>query len=430
MRFLLASVTKDLRRGLADLLGLSIWIGFPVLLGVLVSLIFGGGQEVPAARVWIVNQDDSLLSGLVVRALEQAAMGEDVLVEFDEVDLATGRERIRRGDGTALLILPPNLGTALLEDEPATLTLITNPAEAILPSILIEGLEIVRDGAFYAQRVLGEPLREIAELAPGRDARDSAVVASLAAAIYERLRASANLLDPPLFSLDFDGDDATAASIATSNAASNEASIDSATTPSALVQLILPGLILMSILFIAQAMSADLWAEKEGGTLGRAVSLPGPVAVFIGAKLIATLLVIFFVAAIALTGAALEFGVPPVRILPAVLWCTFAGAGLCGLFLLVTMLATSHHTANLITMMILFPLMMIGGSVIPFDLMPDWARAIGAWTPNGMAVERLDDLLYGAGDAGALVASALAIAAVLAVTLWLCTLRARPFVTR
>jgi ABC-type uncharacterized transport system permease subunit len=53
--------------------------------------------------------------------------------------------------------------------------------------------------------------------------------------------------------------------------------------------------------------------------------------------------------------------------------------------------------------------MMIGGSFFPFEAMPAWMAAIGQWTPNGLAVLRLKDLLYGAPSTAALLVAVLGI---------------------
>ena len=142
MSFLLISALKDLKRRFADPTALVIWIGMPVVLvGGMMSLPGGGGGAPPTAHLLIVNQDDSLIGSLLIGALGQGEMGEFLSVE--DVSLETGQERIGDGDGTALLIVPEGFGAALLNDEPTQLTLITNPAQRILPAIIVEGLEIL-----------------------------------------------------------------------------------------------------------------------------------------------------------------------------------------------------------------------------------------------------------------------------------------------
>jgi ABC-2 type transport system permease protein len=53
------------------------------------------------------------------------------------------------------------------------------------------------------------------------------------------------------------------------------------------------------------------------------------------------------------------------------------------------MLAKTQRAANLLTSMLLFPLLMAGGSFFPFAALPGWIAAIGRRTPNGFVVDRL-----------------------------------------
>ena len=419
MRFLLASAWKDLRRRLADPVALGIWVGLPVLLGVLIGLANGGTDATPTARVLLVNEDDSDFTDLVVGMLTSGGFSDEVLIDFEEVDRATGQERIDDGDATALLILPADFDGALLEDRPVTVTLVTNPAETILPQIVVEGLEIVREGAFYAQRMLGEPLREIAAgPGAGQDFFDSVTVARLAVQINDRIVATSRLLDPPIIELALD-DEADEA------AAPDESEPFTRT----LVGFLLPGMLLMSLMFIAQGMSDDVWTEKENGTLRRAFWAPRPLLVFVAGKLLAGLAIIALVSATSVTAAAFWLDLDFARVPLAVVWCAYAGTGLFGLFLLVAMLATSHRTANLVTMMTLFPMMMIGGSFVPLEFLPEGMRAVGSWTPNGIALIQLREIVFGTPEPRALAVATIALAAVGAVSLWLCVLRARRFTT-
>jgi ABC-type Na+ efflux pump permease subunit len=418
VRFLLASTRKDLRRRLADPVALAIWIGLPVFLGFLIGLANSGGDAAPTARVLLVNEDDSDFTDLIVGMLAQGGVSDEVLIDFEEIDAATGRERIGDGDGTALLILPAGFGSALLEDKPTTITLITNPAETILPQIVVGGLEIVREGAFYAERALGEPLRTLAAgPGPDRDFFDSARVAVLAAQLNDRVIAASRLLDPPIIELDLGAAD---------GAADGAAADPPART---LVGFLLPGMLLMSLMFIAQGMSDDIWTEKENGTLRRAFQAPRSLIAFVAGKLIAGLAIIALVSATAITAAAFWLDLDLARVPLAVVWCAYAGACLFGLFLLVEMLATSHRTANLVTMMLLFPMMMIGGSFVPLEFLPAGMSAIGSWTPNGIALIQLREMVFGDPEPRALGVAALALAAVGALSLWLCVLRARRFAT-
>ena len=62
------------------------------------------------------------------------------------------------------------------------------------------------------------------------------------------------------------------------------------------------------------------------------------------------------------------------------------------------------------TSFITFPLLMIGGSFFPFEIMPDWLASVGRWTPNGWALEQLKAILAGGVDMGGLSAAFIGLA--------------------
>ena len=413
MSFLLISARKDLRRRFADPVSLVIWVGIPVMLGSLMSLVMGGGGQTPTAHLLVVNQDDSVVSNFLVGALGQGEM--DQFLSVETVDLDTGRERIGDGDGTALLIVPDGFGAAVLNDEPTELTLITNPAQRILPATIVEGLEILSEAAFYGQRLLGEPMRALANgPPPGQDFFDSTTIAALSAEINDRMTATGDLLFPPVLALEVGG----AESEGDDDAGAISSGFDFA-------RLFLPGMVFMSILFIAQGMSDDLWKEKKAGTLRRALTSPNSLLLFVAGKLLAGMLLIAMVAAMALVVGVLALDLSPLRVPLAVVWCAYAGTALLCLFLFIAILGSTQRAANLISTMTLFPLMMIGGSFFPFETMSAWMAAVGAWTPNGLAVVQLRELLFGVPEPAAVAVATTAIAVTAGVTLLLCARRLR-----
>jgi ABC-type multidrug transport system permease subunit len=57
--------------------------------------------------------------------------------------------------------------------------------------------------------------------------------------------------------------------------------------------------------------------------------------------------------------------------------------------------ASSQRGASLVTNVVLFPILMLGGAFFPFETMPDWMAAVGRWTPNGFALVEFKWLLAG-----------------------------------
>ncbi|HEY3518936.1 MAG TPA: ABC transporter permease, partial [Gammaproteobacteria bacterium] len=157
----------------------------------------------------------------------------------------------------------------------------------------------------------------------------------------------------------------------------------------------LPGMLFMSLLFIAGGMAGDIWEEQQMGTLKRALATPQSALRLLAGKLVAGLVMMTVIGSVALVAGALLFDVAWWRVPAALAWCVFAGGALLALMTPLNMLASTQRAADMLSSTIVFPLMMLGGSFFPFETMPIWMAAVGEWTPNGLGVARLKDFLYG-----------------------------------
>jgi ABC-type multidrug transport system permease subunit len=389
MRFVVAAAIKDVRRRFADPAALAIWIGIPLLLGGLMSVIASGGGP-PRARILLVDQDGTFVSRLLLNAGGPPAGSS--LFDFEEVNLEDGRRRIAEGDATALLVVPQGFQDSVLRDRPSTIELVTNPAERILPGMAEEALDMLVEGVFYLQQLFGPTIRQIVDgPSSGSGSPSNAEVAALSIEINERLGALQGVLIPPAIQLEVkvegpqDGEQLSFG------------------------QLFLPGILFMSFLFVAQGMSSDVWDEKARGTLRRALTTPQSASRLLAGKLAAGIVLMTVIGLGGLMSAIVFFDISWTRVPLATMWCAFAGATLIALMTLLQTLAGSQRGAEMLATLVVLPLMMLGGSFFPFEAMPAWMAAIGQWTPNGLAVVRLKELLYGHPSAEAMIVSALGI---------------------
>jgi ABC-type multidrug transport system permease subunit len=99
------------------------------------------------------------------------------------------------------------------------------------------------------------------------------------------------------------------------------------------------------------------------------------------------------------------------------------GTALAAAMTLLQMYATSQRGGQLLTNLILFPLIMLGGAFFPFEAMPDWMAALGRRTPNGWALERLKGLLLGRSDPAELLPGLAVLVLALAILTWLAARR-------
>jgi ABC-type multidrug transport system permease subunit len=284
----------------------------------------------------------------------------------------------------------------VLAERPVTLTLLTNPAQSILPGIVEESLSLLADGTFYLHRLVGDQLQLIAAgPPPGQDTMPDVMVAGIAVAFNRAVDQVLTYFDPPVVKL------ATAAA----SAAEAEEEVN-------LGVLFVPSILLMSLLFWAQGLGNDIWQERQQSTLRRVAVAPHDLTRFLAGKLLAAAGVMATVCVIGLTVGYLYLKLP-LRSLPlAVVWSTLAGCLLLAILMTIQLFTTSQRMGNIVTLVLIFPLMMLGGSFFPFEAMPEWMVAIGRWTPNGWALEMLKQIMLERATAGELIQGVVMIAAI------------------
>jgi hypothetical protein len=377
MSFLLRSAAKDLRRRLRDPLGVVLWFAIPTFIGVAVKLAFGGpGGPPPKAHVLVVDHDDSLGSRALVAMLNQG--GESSPFRGESVSAADGERRIQAGEATALVVVPKGFGSAVLNEQPTTLRLTTNPAQRILPQIVETGVGLLPDVTYYAHRLFGGPLKSLSAMIDGEGEPAEADTARVAIEMQGAVRRLRDMLgDSSPFVLEIAGE---------AKAPAPQAGFGEA---------FLPSLLFMALFFVASSASGDVWIEKEMGTLRRALQAPRGAGAYFGGKLVAG--AVLFAAMMTLAGLVGRwgFGLVLSRLPAAIVWATATGVVFLLILTLVQLYAGSPRTAGFLVNLVTLPLLMLGGSFFPFEVMPEGMAAIGRWTPNGWALVQLKAILAG-----------------------------------
>ncbi|NNK32717.1 MAG: ABC transporter permease [Xanthomonadales bacterium] len=404
MDFLLASLRKDLSRWRRDAAAIALWMLIPLVIGSLITSLVDGGDGVkPKGLLLIADQDETVLSGFVSSAYTQGELAE--LITVEPVTAEDGRKRIDAGEASGFLVIPAGFTDAFLDSAPVMLQLFTNPSQTILPGIITDVTEILLDLGFYAEQLFGDEIREI-QAAVDSDGVSEAFVAALSVQFQQKIEAAAPQLFPPAIDIEI-----------------AEPPADEPSLPFSL--LFLPGIILMALMFAANGLAGDYWKERELGTLRRLAQAPARAAGFLAGKALAAFLILAIISVVALLIGFIYHDIPLTRLPSALAWTTVSGLGLFAWFGALQMMAPTQHSANLITSMLLFPMLMAGGSFFPFAALPDWIAAIGRRTPNGFVVDRLTSEITAAGAWAIDPQSWLTVAAMVLSGLALCAWRLR-----
>jgi ABC-type multidrug transport system permease subunit len=384
------AIRKDLARHRRQPLEFLIWLGIPLMIGFLFTVLFSGGSgdsPGPVTKVLVVDEDASFVSGLLLRALsEENSRG---FIDAEQVEREEGRARIDDGEATALLIIPEGFSEAVLQEKPLALPLITNPAQRILPRIVEEGLRIVVDGHFYLHRLIGEDLRRFAAMDSMPTNTEIAAFSVKMGHLFERLGGS---FDPLLLQV--------------VNEPVPAEEVEAVESPS-IGFLMMPSVLFMAILFMASGLSGEIWEEDRLTTLRRILVTPGGAPPFLLGKLL-TAMILF----LAVGGGSLLLGLSTLdlaaaRLPAALLWIAPSGAALTAMFTFLQLLFRSQRAANIVVMTLIFPLMMLGGSFFPTEIMPGWMAKLSLRTPNGWAMAHLKSILLGNETSGELIAGLL-----------------------
>jgi ABC-type multidrug transport system permease subunit len=374
VRFLWISACKDLARLRRDPLTLAIPVAIPLILGLLLNVVFGGGDATPQGRLLVADEDGTFVSNLLTGAFSREPLSKMVLVE--KVSRGEGQARIENGGASAFLIVPKGFQDAVLQNQPFPLSLLTNPSQRILPNIIEEALNIMVEGDFYLQQVAGNQLGSFKRDSPPTDAE----IAQSSIAFNRVATGLSKYLNPPLIRLD------------------STVSADPVQRKS-FAAIFFPSMIFMAALFIANTLSADIWKERNTGTLRRLCATPAYLAAFLGGRIVFVVFVLLLVAVAGVLSAIFLASVPIANPPAAVFWLAFSGTLFFLLLLLLTLQASTQRAANVTANLVIFPLMMAGGSFFPFEAMPAWMARIGAYTPNGWAVVQFKAIIDGAGNA-------------------------------
>ena len=128
-------------------------------------------------------------------------------------------------------------------------------------------------------------------------------------------------------------------------------------------------------------------------TLRRVIVTPQSTTSFLAGKILGGLGLMFLVCVVAFAVAYPYFDLDVGTLPLSLVWALLSGAFLIVLLIVIQLFATSDRAAGVLSMAIIFPLMMMGGSFFPFEAMPAWMASVGKMTPNGWALAQLKDVM-------------------------------------
>ncbi|HSL93122.1 MAG TPA: ABC transporter permease [Bacillota bacterium] len=350
---------KDLRLLLRDRKALLTLIGTPLLLTLVLGTALANiwTSETPPSRVLWINQDEGLIGQML---FDEVFTIPDIAawVTLEEVnDQAAASEMVRQGQATVLITVPQGFSVDVASGD-ATLSIYRDPGSSIRADVITQ----------IAQRF--------------------AMELSMRRAVYTALSSQGLMGDPQQI-------EAALASVAISvESLSLAGAVAGPNRNYAPMDYYAASMGIMYLLFAVSHGATTFLREREGGTLARMYQSPVKAVSILGGKFVG----IFLVALTQMTGivifTALVYRVSWGNPMAAAALIISAATAASGLGVLIAAVSKTAAAADALGTMIVLPMSVLGGSMMPLFAMPPAVRSLSRLTINGWALEGFTRVMF------------------------------------
>jgi len=239
-----------------------IFLLIPMVMTGLIGMIFGpssSSTQFPAIKILMVDKDKNVASKMFQGMFDSKEMKD--MFELTMVSEQEGQKLMSKGKASALIIIPEKFTENLMDGKNISLTLIKNPSQEFLPSIVEEFLNTLSTGISGISQVFKEEMTNLKKLI---DTSELENVSFIALAPYmektkDKIVVLKKYLSPVLIDLKKE--------VTEKPGAKQEAGFN-------IFAFILPGMAIMFLLFIVEAFMRDILTERENGIIRRMMFSP------------------------------------------------------------------------------------------------------------------------------------------------------------
>ena len=374
-------VIKDALRRIRQPAGYLIIVSLPFLFALLLGLAFGprkSNESIIQVKMLIEDRDDSFASHFLANAFGNGEMQN--MFQITAVDTGQGRAMMDRGEASALLIVPSGFGDSLLHRKAVALELIKNPSESFAPKIAEETVKILAEGGDRIIRMAETPLGTVRKRIDSETDITDAEMAILAVQVLQMSRKVEDILFPPLIQLETSASDETGREP------------DSA----GFFGYILGSVLVMTLLFILEALHRDVFIEVENHTFTRQRLAVGlfqynlSKVIFVYLSGILSYLLVWTIG-VPLFGIHLTF-MQGIRLF---IFAFILMIGLTGIITFIYALAQTRSQAQSIAPAIIIGFSMLGGAMIPLESLPGFVRQVSVISPVYWGIRALHEIVLG-----------------------------------
>jgi len=367
MKKILHIFTNEFKRRMKSPVAILLMMCIPLVMTFLIGIVFGRSEDasLPRIKVFLVDQDDGMMSNFIRQGLNQERFAE--LLDIETVSLAEGEILMGEGKGSAMIIIPKDFTTMILDRKEVKIRVVKNPSERFLPEIVDEIASTMAVILTSARDVFDRPLTNARDILETEGWPSSDRLQLLLEEAKTGILLTKGYLADSLVTL--------GAETATNGETEEESSLFN------VFAYVISGSIMLGLLFTSNIMLRDIVREKESGTLARILSSPvGPAEVVAGKVLAAyavTMVASFILLVISKFAFRIDLGDPlalSVHLITSMLMVT-------GIMTFFFGIISNGRSADAIMSVVIIIMALFGGSMIPLEQMGGLIEEVGKFSP-------------------------------------------------
>ena len=385
-------IGNDIKRRLKAPMATILFLIIPLAMTALIGMIFdpgsGGETKLPAIKLLLVDHDKGLASKFLIGAFDQKELKD--MFQVTLIDEAAGEKLMKKGKASAMLIIPEHFSDDLAEQKTSTLEVVKNPSEEFLPGVAEEFANTMAVGFSAIAQVFAAELK-IIQSASKLDL-EAITIAELTPFLeMARIKIIAlnSYLSPLLLQLK----------------TSTTTKPGKTAKPKGfnIFAFIMPGMLIMFLLFIIEAFMRDIQNERADGKIRRMMFSPLTTRELVAARIFSGWLLGVLICLTTMAVGTLIFSIDwgnsllvLILVVVSCFWCAAFFAMLNAFF-------KNKNQAGAFAAPIILVFAAFGGSMLPLEQIPQGMRWLAKFTVNNWFITGSQEIMAGGIPHGSLI---------------------------
>ncbi len=358
-----------MKRRIKSPLGILLFLLIPIVMTAIIGMIFSpraGNAQLPPIKIILVDNDKSLGSKFFTGAFDTKEIKDLFQVTMAEEN--EGKRLISKGKASALIIIPAKFTDDLSNQKKTTIHLIKNPSEEFLPGIVeefVNTMGIVISG--FVQ--VFEPEIKIMKKFTDMDLENLSIpeATPFLEAMKTKFLSLKKFTSPMLIELKKE--------TSATDKKKKEPEFN-------LFALIMPGMLVMFLLFVVEGIMREILADKENGILQRMMFSPLRIMDFIISRIFSGFVVGVLMFWIAVVIGALLFEIKWGNYWYLFILIALTSFWAASFFALLNAFFKNRNQAAAFSAPIILVFSAFGGSMLPLEQIPAQMRWVSTITLN------------------------------------------------